>query len=151
MRYLAWAHPCREGRGGAGLGIWEEGAQGTERYQGSGPLREGPGGPGGSDALLTLTLIPQVTSAPPLLCQTEGGSWALVGVAVRGSSELFAAVGPEKAWVSQTVGEAHFLPPSDFPHLPPESSDFCSPELARAPGSPRALLFLLFLTPLIQA
>ncbi|XP_004615957.1 polyserase-2 isoform X1 [Sorex araneus] len=93
----------------------------------------------------------EVTSAPPLLCQTEGGPWALVGMAVRGSRELFAAVGPEEAWISQTVGEAHFLPPSGFPHWTPESSDLCSPELARASGSPRAALFLLLLTPLIQS
>lgn len=92
----------------------------------------------------------QVTSAPPLLCQTEGGSWVLVGMAVRGSRELFAATGPEEAWISQTVGEAPFLPPSGFPHWLPEGSDLCPPDMARASGSPRAALFLLLLTPLIQ-
>lgn len=92
----------------------------------------------------------QVTSAPPLLCQTEGGSWVLVGMAVRGSRELFAATGPEEAWISQTVGEAPFLPPSSFPHWLTEGSDLCPPDMARASGSPRAALFLLLLTPLIQ-
>ncbi|XP_040490468.1 polyserase-2 isoform X3 [Ursus maritimus] len=93
----------------------------------------------------------QVTSAPPLLCQTEGGSWVLVGMAVRGSRELFAAIGPEEAWISQIVGEAHFLPPSGYPHWPPEGSDLCPPDMARASGSPQAALFLLLLTPLLQA
>ncbi|XP_062036002.1 polyserase-2 isoform X3 [Lepus europaeus] len=92
----------------------------------------------------------QVTSAPPLLCRTGGGSWVLVGMAVRGSRELFAAVSPEEAWISQTVPEAHFLPPSGSPYWPPEGSDLCPPDLAGASGSPRAALFLLLLTPLIQ-
>ncbi|XP_014649997.1 PREDICTED: polyserase-2 [Ceratotherium simum simum] len=91
----------------------------------------------------------EVTSAPPLLCQTEGGSWVLVGLAVRGSRELFAAIGPEEAWISQTVGEAHFLPPSGS-YWPPEGSDLCPPDTARASGSPQAALFLLLLMPLIQ-
>ncbi|XP_037363076.1 polyserase-2 [Talpa occidentalis] len=92
----------------------------------------------------------EVTSAPPLLCQTSGGSWALMGMAVRGSQELFAAIGPEEAWISQTVGEAHFLPHSDFSHWSPEGSDLCPPDLARASsGSPQVALFLLLLTPLI--
>lgn len=98
---------------------------------------------------MALTL--QVTSAPPLLCQTEGGSWVLMGMAVRGSRELFAAIGPEEAWIAQTVGEAHFLPPNGYPHWPPEGSDLCPPDLARASGSPQAaLLLLLLLLPLIQ-
>ncbi|XP_030157379.1 polyserase-2 isoform X1 [Lynx canadensis] len=93
----------------------------------------------------------EVTSAPPLLCQTEGGSWVLMGMAVRGSRELFAAIGPEEAWIAQTVGEAHFLPPNGYPHWPPEGSDLCPPDLARASGSPQAaLLLLLLLLPLIQ-
>nr|XP_031288701.1 polyserase-2 isoform X4 [Camelus dromedarius] len=92
----------------------------------------------------------QVTSAPPLLCQTEGGSWVLVGMAIRGSRELFAAIGPEETWISQTVGEAHFLPPSGFTLWPPESSDLCPPDMAGASGSPQAAIFLLLLTPLIQ-
>ncbi|XP_040319114.1 polyserase-2 isoform X3 [Herpailurus yagouaroundi] len=93
----------------------------------------------------------QVTSAPPLLCQTEGGSWVLMGMAVRGSQELFAAIGPEEAWIAQTVGEAHFLPPNGYPHWPPEGSDLCPADLARASGSPQAaLLLLLLLLPLIQ-
>ncbi|XP_023565933.1 polyserase-2 [Octodon degus] len=93
----------------------------------------------------------EVTSAPPLLCQTEGGSWVLMGLAVRGSRELFAAIGPEEAWISQTVGEAHFLPPSGLPYWLPEGSDLCPPDLAGASGSPgAAALFLLLLTPLIQ-
>ncbi|KAM8951324.1 polyserase-2 isoform 3-T3 [Lycaon pictus] len=92
----------------------------------------------------------QVTSAPPLLCQTEGGSWVLMGMAVRGSRELFAAIGPEEAWISQMVEEAHFLPPNGYPHWPPEGSNLCPPEMARASGSPRVALFLLLLTPLIQ-
>ncbi|XP_074202137.1 polyserase-2 isoform X5 [Camelus bactrianus] len=92
----------------------------------------------------------EVTSAPPLLCQTEGGSWVLVGMAIRGSRELFAAIGPEETWISQTVGEAHFLPPSGFPLWPPESSDLCPPDMAGASGSPQAAIFLLLLTPLIQ-
>ncbi|KAB1263144.1 Polyserase-2 [Camelus dromedarius] len=91
-----------------------------------------------------------VTSAPPLLCQTEGGSWVLVGMAIRGSRELFAAIGPEETWISQTVGEAHFLPPSGFTLWPPESSDLCPPDMAGASGSPQAAIFLLLLTPLIQ-
>ncbi|XP_007452745.1 PREDICTED: polyserase-2 isoform X1 [Lipotes vexillifer] len=92
----------------------------------------------------------EVTSAPPLLCQTEEGSWVLVGMAIRGSRELFAAIGPEETWISQTVGEAHFLPPSGFPHWLPEGGDLCPPDMARASGSPRAALFLLLLTLLIQ-
>ncbi|XP_004386751.1 polyserase-2 isoform X2 [Trichechus manatus latirostris] len=92
----------------------------------------------------------QVTSAPPLLCQTEGGSWVLVGMAVRGSQELFAAISQEETWISQTVGEARFLPPSGSPNWPPAGSDLCPPDMARAPASPRAALFLLLLTPLIQ-
>lgn len=100
--------------------------------------------------LLALTL--QVTSAPPLLCQTEGGSWVLMGLAVRGSRELFAAIGPEEAWISGTVGEAHFLPPNGFPYWLPEGSDLCPPDPAGSSGSsPRAAaLFLLLLTPLVQ-
>ena len=102
-----------------------------------------------------LALMLQVTSAPPLLCQTEGGSWVLVGMAVQGSRELFAATGPEatgpeEAWISQTVGEAPFLPPSGFTHWLTEGSDLCPPDMARASGSPRAALLLLLLTPLIQ-
>uniref|UniRef100_A0A7N5P324 Polyserase-2 n=1 Tax=Ailuropoda melanoleuca TaxID=9646 RepID=A0A7N5P324_AILME len=93
----------------------------------------------------------QVTSAPPLLCQTEEDSWVLVGMAVRGSRELFAAIGPEEAWISQIVGEAHFLPPSGYPHWPPDGSDLCPPDMARASGSPQAALFLLPLTALLQA
>lgn len=92
----------------------------------------------------------EVTSAPPLLCQTEEGSWVLVGVAVRGSRELFAAIAPEEAWISQTVEEAHFLPPSGYPYWTPEGSDLCPPDMARASGSPQAALFLLLLTPLIR-
>uniref|UniRef100_A0A4X1TGX2 Polyserase-2 n=1 Tax=Sus scrofa TaxID=9823 RepID=A0A4X1TGX2_PIG len=92
----------------------------------------------------------QVTSAPPLLCQTEGGSWVLVGMALRGSRELFAAVGPEETWISQTVGEAHFLPTSGLPHWLPEGGDLCPPDIARASGSPRAALFLLLLILLVQ-
>ncbi|XP_047389041.1 polyserase-2 isoform X1 [Sciurus carolinensis] len=93
----------------------------------------------------------EVTSAPPLLCQTEGGSWVLMGMAVRGSQELFAAIGPEEAWISQTVAEAHFLPPSGSPYWPPAGSDLCPPDMAGASGSPQAAaLILLLLTPLIQ-
>uniref|UniRef100_A0A8C2W4B0 Serine protease 36 n=1 Tax=Chinchilla lanigera TaxID=34839 RepID=A0A8C2W4B0_CHILA len=93
----------------------------------------------------------EVTSAPPLLCQTEGGSWVLTGLAVRGSRELFAAIGPEEAWISQTVGEAHFLPPSGPPYWLTEGSDLCPPDLAGASGAPgAAALFLLLLPPLIQ-
>ncbi|XP_040828879.1 polyserase-2 isoform X2 [Ochotona curzoniae] len=87
----------------------------------------------------------EVTSAPPLLCRTQGGSWVLVGMAMRGSRELFAAVGPEEAWISQTVGEVHFLPPSGSPYWPPEGSNLCPPALAGAPGSPRSALSVLLL------
>ncbi|PNJ33648.1 PRSS36 isoform 4 [Pongo abelii] len=93
----------------------------------------------------------EMTSAPPLLCQTTEGFWVLVGMAVQGSRELFAAIGPEEAWISQTVGEAHFLPPSGSPHWPTGGSNLCPPELARASGSPRAVHFLLLLTLLIQS
>nr|XP_055155630.1 polyserase-2 isoform X2 [Symphalangus syndactylus] len=93
----------------------------------------------------------EMTSAPPLLCQTTEGSWVLVGMAVQGSRELFAAIGPEEAWISQTVGEAHFLPPSGSPHWPTGGSNLCPPELAKASGSPRAVHFLLLLTLLIQS
>uniref|UniRef100_A0A8C5P2I0 Serine protease 36 n=1 Tax=Jaculus jaculus TaxID=51337 RepID=A0A8C5P2I0_JACJA len=72
----------------------------------------------------------EVTSAPPLLCQTEGGHWVLMGMAVRGSRELFTAIGPEEAWISQTVGEAHFLNPGGSPYWPPGGSDLCPPDLA---------------------
>lgn len=92
----------------------------------------------------------EVSSAPPLLCQTPGGHWALVGMAVRGSQELFAALAPEEAWISQTAGEeAHFLTPSGSPHWTTVDSDFCPPELAGASSTPRAALFLLLLGPLI--
>ncbi|XP_054310317.2 polyserase-2 isoform X1 [Pongo pygmaeus] len=93
----------------------------------------------------------EMTSAPPLLCQTTEGFWVLMGMAVQGSRELFAAIGPEEAWISQTVGEAHFLPPSGSPHWPTGGSNLCPPELARASGSPRAVHFLLLLTLLIQS
>ncbi|XP_004706070.1 polyserase-2 [Echinops telfairi] len=93
----------------------------------------------------------EVTSAPPLLCQTEEGSWVLLGMAVRGSRELFAAVAPEETWIAQTVGEAHFLPPSGSPNWPFEGSDLCPPDMAGASGSPRASLLLLLLTLLIQS
>ncbi|XP_030781034.1 polyserase-2 isoform X1 [Rhinopithecus roxellana] len=93
----------------------------------------------------------EMTSAPPLLCQTTEGSWVLVGMAVQGSQELFAAIGPEEAWISQTVGEAHFLPSSGSPHWPTGGSNLCPPELAKASGSPRAVHFLLLLTLLIQS
>ncbi|XP_025226594.1 polyserase-2 isoform X2 [Theropithecus gelada] len=93
----------------------------------------------------------EMTSAPPLLCQTTEGSWVLVGMAVQGSRELFAAIGPEEAWISQTVGEAHFLPSSGSPHWPTGGSNLCPPELAKASGSPRAVHFLLLLTLLIQS
>ncbi|XP_006872046.1 PREDICTED: polyserase-2 [Chrysochloris asiatica] len=92
----------------------------------------------------------EVTSGPPLLCHTEGGSWILMGMAIRGSQELFAAVGPEETWISQTVGEAYFLPPSGSPNWPPEGSDLCPPDMARASGPPRAAFFLLLLICLIQ-
>uniref|UniRef100_F7I9U8 Polyserase-2 n=2 Tax=Callithrix jacchus TaxID=9483 RepID=F7I9U8_CALJA len=93
----------------------------------------------------------EMSSAPPLLCQTMEGSWVLVGVAVQGSRELFAAIGPEEAWISQTVGEAHFLPLSGSPHWPTGDSNLCPPQLARASGSPHAVRFLLLLTLLIQS
>lgn len=73
-----------------------------------------------------------------------------MGMAIRGSRDLFAAIGPEETWISQTVGEAHFLHPSGFPHWLPEGGDLCPPDMARASGSPRAALFLLLLTLLIQ-
>lgn len=74
-----------------------------------------------------------------------------MGLAVRGSQELFAAISPEETWISQTVGEAHFLPPSGLPYWFPESGDLCPPDLAGASGFPgAAALFLLLLTPLIQ-
>lgn len=73
-----------------------------------------------------------------------------MGMAVRGSRELFAAIGPEEAWISQTVGEAHFLPPNGYPYWPPEGSDLCPPDMARASGSPQVALLLLLLTSLIQ-
>ncbi|XP_023602646.1 LOW QUALITY PROTEIN: polyserase-2 [Myotis lucifugus] len=93
----------------------------------------------------------EVTSAPPLVCQSEEGSWVLVGMAVRGSRELFATIGPEEAWISQIVGEAHFLPPSGSPYWPPEGGYLCPMDMAGASGSPPAALFLLLLlTPLIQ-
>ncbi|XP_016073126.1 PREDICTED: polyserase-2 [Miniopterus natalensis] len=92
----------------------------------------------------------EVTSAPPLLCQSEGGSWVLVGMTIRGSRELFATIGPEEAWISQTVGEAHFLPPSGSPYWPPEGSNLCPLDMAGASGSTPAALFLLLLTSLIQ-
>lgn len=74
-----------------------------------------------------------------------------MGMAVRGSQELFAAIGPEEAWISQTVAEAYFLPPSGSLYWPPVGSDLCPPDMAGASGSPQAAaLILLLLTPLIQ-
>ncbi|XP_032099184.1 polyserase-2-like isoform X3 [Sapajus apella] len=98
-----------------------------------------------------LPQVYQMSSAPPLLCQTTEGSWVLVGMAVQGSRELFAAIGNEKAWISQTVGEAYFLPPSGSPHWPTGGSNLCPSELARASGSPHGVHFLLLLTLLIQS
>ncbi|XP_036050253.1 polyserase-2 isoform X4 [Onychomys torridus] len=94
----------------------------------------------------------QVTSAPALLCQTEGGPWVLMGMAVRGGQELFAAIDPEATWISQTVGEAHFLHPSGSPYWPPEDSDPCPQDLAGTASSPKvaAALLLLLLAPQIQ-
>ncbi|KAM5197844.1 polyserase-2 isoform 3-T3 [Hipposideros larvatus] len=83
-------------------------------------------------------------------CETEGGLWVLVGMAVPGSQELFATIVPEEAWISQTVGEAHFLPPSGSPYWPPEGGHLCPLDMAGASGSSPAALFLLLLTPLIQ-
>ncbi|XP_004479518.3 polyserase-2 [Dasypus novemcinctus] len=93
----------------------------------------------------------EVASAPLLLCQTGGSSWVLAGLAVRGSRELFASIGPEEAWISQTVGEAHFLPPSGSPYWFPEGSNLCSAEMAGASGSPQAALLLLLLLLLLQS
>ncbi|OBS63483.1 hypothetical protein A6R68_08037, partial [Neotoma lepida] len=97
----------------------------------------------------------EVTSAPPLLCQTEGGPWVLMGMAVRGSQELFAAIGPEAPWISRTVGEAHFLHPSGSLYWPPEDSDLCPQDLAGTASCPKVaaalLLLLLLLALLIQA
>eukprot|EP00072_Mus_musculus_P066116 XP_017167879.1 PREDICTED: polyserase-2 isoform X4 [Mus musculus] len=93
----------------------------------------------------------EVTSAPPLLCQTEEGPWVLVGMAVRGNRELFAAIGPEATWISQTVGEAHFLHLGGSSYWSPEGSDLCPQDLAGSASSPKvtALLLLLLLAPLI--
>lgn len=123
---------------------------GDEQKVGLDPRRRCRGPGGRVRDLRALAFTPQVTSAPPLLCQSEGGSWVLVGMAVRGSRELFAAVGPEEAWISQIVGEAHFLPSSGSPYWPPEGSYLCPPDMAGASGSAPAALFLLLLTPLIQ-
>ncbi|XP_006896660.1 PREDICTED: polyserase-2 [Elephantulus edwardii] len=93
----------------------------------------------------------EVTSAPPLLCQTETGSWAFMGMAIRGSRELFAAI--DEKWISETIGEVYLLPPSDFPSWLPKDNDLC-PDIAGASGSPKAtllLLLLLLLTFLIQS
>lgn len=115
-----------------------------------GTLRE-PDVGGGSQTHLALAPTLQVTSAPSLLCQTEGGPWVLMGMAVRGSQELFAAIGPEATWISQTVGEAHFLDPSGSPYWPSEDSDLCPQDLAGAASSPKvAAMSLLLLAPLIQ-
>ncbi|XP_052618588.1 polyserase-2 isoform X3 [Peromyscus californicus insignis] len=94
----------------------------------------------------------EVTSAPPLLCQAEGGLWVLMGMAVRGSQELFAAIDPDATWIAQTVGEAHVLHPSGSPYWPPEDSDLCPQDLAGTASSPKvaAALLLLLLAPQIQ-
>lgn len=74
-----------------------------------------------------------------------------MGMAVRGSRELFAAVDSEATWISQTVGEAHFLHPSGSPYWPPEDSDPCPQDLAGAASSPKvAALLLPLLAPLIR-
>ncbi|KAM6155886.1 polyserase-2 [Rhynchocyon petersi] len=93
----------------------------------------------------------EVTSAPPLLCQTAGGSWTLLGVAVRGSRELFAAISPEETWISQTAGEAYFLPPNDSSSWPLEGSDLCHPDMAGASSAPGAALLLPLLITLVQS
>lgn len=75
-----------------------------------------------------------------------------MGMAVRGSQELFAAIDPEAAWISQTVGEAYFLHPSGSPYWPPEDSDLCPQDLAGTASSHKvaAALLLLLLAPQIQ-
>ncbi|KAL1765688.1 polyserase-2 isoform X2 [Sigmodon hispidus] len=106
----------------------------------------------GQQTHLVLAPTLQVTSAPPLLCQTEGGPWVLMGMAVRGSQELLAAIGPEATWIAQTVGKAHFLHPGGSPYWPPEDSDLCPQDSAGAASSPMvASLLLLLLAPVIQA
>lgn len=72
-------------------------------------------------------------------------------MAVRGSQELFAAIGPEATWISQTVEEAHFLHLSGSPYWPPESNDPCPQDLAGSTSSPKvaALPLLLLLALLI--
>nr|KAF6441981.1 serine protease 36 [Rousettus aegyptiacus] len=92
----------------------------------------------------------EVASAPLLLCQTQGGSWVFVGIALQGSRELFATTGPEEAWISHIVREAHFLAPSGSLYSPPEGSNLCPLDMAGASGSSSTVLFLLLLTPLIQ-
>lgn len=99
---------------------------------------------------LVFVLTLQVASAPLLLCQTQGGSWVFVGIALQGSRELFATTGPEEAWISHIVREAHFLAPSGSLYSPPEGSNLCPLDMAGASGSSSTVLFLLLLTPLIQ-
>lgn len=73
-----------------------------------------------------------------------------MGMAVRGSQELFATIGPEEAWIAQTVGEAHFLTPSGFHYWSPEGNNLCPLDMAGTLVSSPAALFLLLLMPLIQ-
>lgn len=70
-------------------------------------------------------------------------------MAVRGSRELFAAIGPEATWISQTVGEAHFLHLSGSSYWSPESNDPCPQDLAGSASPPKVAAPILLLLALL--
>ncbi|XP_038619314.1 polyserase-2 [Tachyglossus aculeatus] len=87
----------------------------------------------------------EIDSAPSLICLDKGGTWTLLGVAVRGSQRHFALVGTQAAWISQTVGGVTFVGQPLSPPGLPGSSDLCLPDTngAANPTAPATLLLLL--------
>ncbi|KAM9096787.1 polyserase-2-like [Sarcophilus harrisii] len=51
----------------------------------------------------------EVDLGSSLICQRGPDSWMLMGISIRGSQELFAPVGTQRSWISQTVRDAPFV------------------------------------------